>query len=194
MTSKDADHHTLPEILSNTTDSMKKALASIHRDISSLRTGRASPAVLDKIIVEYYGTPTPLNQLASISVPEAQLLVIQPWDKGTLQEIEKSIMSSDLGLNPSNDGDIIRVPIAPLSQERRHELIRVLKSRSEDGKVSVRNIRRNALDELRSAERNKTSSQDDVRKAQGELQKITDVHIHQIDELSSVKEEEILQV
>ena len=194
MTPKANGNHTLPEILSNTANSMKKAVASIHHDLSSLRTGRASSALLDRITVEYYGTPTPLNQLASISAPEAQLLVIQPWDNGIIQSIEKSIMNSDLGLNPSNDGHTIRVPISALSQDRRQELIRVLKSRSEDGKVSVRNIRRNALDELRSSERNKTASQDDVRKAQGELQKITDVHIHQIDELSSAKEAEMLQI
>ena len=191
---RDSTDLTVPEILSNVEDRMGKAVEAMRRELSSLRTGRASPVLVENITVDYYGVPTPLNQLASISIPEARLIIIQPWDKNSLQSIEKSLMRSDLGLNPSNDGNIIRIPIPPLSQERRQEMARVLKRRAEDGKVAVRNIRRDALEELRSLERNKAASQDDVRRAQEQLQRITDGHIDQIDQLSSAKEAEILQV
>ena len=184
----------ITEVLSDADARMGKAVKATRRELSSLRSGRASPSLLDNVTVDYYGVSSPLNQLASISAPEARLLVVQPWDKASLQSIEKSLMSSDLGLNPSNDGNVVRVPIPPLTQERREELVRVLRRKVEEGRVAVRNIRRDYLEELRDLERNKATSQDEVRRAQEQLQRITDAHIDQIEQLSSAKEVEILEV
>jgi len=173
---------------------MGKAIEVLKRELSTIRTGRASPSLVENIQVNYYGTPTPLNQLATISVPEARLILIQPWDKGALAGIERSLLSSDIGLNPSNDGNVIRIPIPPLSEDRRRELVRLLGRRIEGGKVAVRNVRRDALDQLRSLERSKQISQDENHNAQEDLQKITDAQIDQIDHLSQAKEAEIMQV
>ena len=193
-TQKEKDSPTVDEVLSGADSRMSKAMEALNRELDSLRTGRATPALLENIIVDYYGSPTPLNQLAAISAPEARLLAIQPWDKQSLRDVEKSLLKSDLGLNPSNDGSVIRVPIPPLSQERRRELVRVLKKKIEDGKVSTRNVRRDAQDRLRSLEKEKAISQDDNRRAQERLQKTTDAHVARIDEVSAAKEAEIMQV
>ena len=140
------------EVLSDANSRMGKAIDALKRDFNSIRSGRATPALLENLTIDYYNVSTPLNQLATISAPEARLILIQPWDRQSLREIEKSLLKSDMGFNPSNDGSIIRVPIPPLSQERRKELVRVLKKKTEDGKVAVRNVRRDALEHLRSLE------------------------------------------
>ncbi|MCE2404886.1 MAG: ribosome recycling factor [Dehalococcoidia bacterium] len=184
----------LEEVLKDASSRMTKAVDALQRDLASLRTGRATPALLENVSVDYYGVPTPLGQLATISVPEARLITIQPWDRQSLREIEKSLLKSDLGFNPSNDGTIIRVPVPPLSQERRRDLVRVLKKKVEDGKVAVRNVRRDAMERQRSMERNKVISQDETRRAQDQLQKATDAHVRQMDRVLETKEAEIMEV
>lgn len=184
----------IEEVIIDADDRMGKAVEILQRDLGTLRTGRATPALLENLTVDYYGSPTPLNQIATISAPEARLLMIQPWDKQALRDIEKSLLKSEMGFNPSNDGNIIRVPVAPLTQERRKEMVKVLKRKIEDGKVAVRNVRRDALEHLRSMEKNKLVSQDDNRRAQDTLQKTTDANIAQIDQVSGAKEAEIMQV
>jgi ribosome recycling factor len=173
---------------------MGRSVEALKRELNSLRTGRATPALVENIPVDYYGTPTPLNQLASISAPDARAIMVQPWDRQALTEIERSLMRSDMGFNPSNDGNIITVPIPPLNQERRQDLVRLLKRKIEDGKVSVRNVRREGVDTLRKMERDKSISQDENRRTQDQLQKATDTHIRQIDGISTAKEAEIMQV
>ena len=173
---------------------MSKAVDVLSRDLNSLRTARATPALLESLMVDYYGVPTPLNQIATISAPEARLIMIQPWDRQALQDVEKSLLQSEMGFNPTNDGNLIRVPIPPLSQDRRMELVRVLKRKIEEGKLVVRNVRRDALEHLRDMERGKEVSQDDNRRAQDKLQKATDSHISQMDQVSEVKAAEIMQV
>ena len=184
-----------PEIiLSDTNERMTKSIDALKRELSTLRTGRATPSLLDNINVDYYGTSTPLNQLASISAPDAQAIIIQPWDKGSILDIEKSLSTSDLGFNPSNDGNQITVPIPPLTQERRLEIVRLLKKKIEDGKVSIRNVRRDSVDRLRKLEKDKSISQDDSRRGQDQIQKSTDSYTKLIDDISKVKEDEITQV
>ena len=181
-------------ILSDTEERMTKSIDALKRELSTLRTGRATPSLLDNINVDYYGTSTPLNQLASISAPDAQAIIIQPWDKGSILDIEKSLSTSDLGFNPSNDGNQITVPIPPLTQERRFEMVRLLKKKIEDGKVSIRNVRRDSVDRLRKLEKDKSISQDDSRRGQDQIQKSTDSYTKLIDDISKVKEDEITQV
>ncbi len=181
-------------ILTDTNERMTKSIDALKRELSTLRTGRATPSLLDNINVDYYGTSTPLNQLASISAPDAQAIIIQPWDKGAILDIEKSLSTSDLGFNPSNDGNQITVPIPPLTQERRLEIVRLLKKKIEDGKVSIRNVRRDSVDRLRKLEKDKSISQDDSRRGQDQIQKSTDSYTKLIDDISKVKEDEITQV
>ena len=181
-------------ILTDTNERMTKSIDALKRELSTLRTGRATPSLLDNINVDYYGTSTPLNQLASVSAPDAQAIIIQPWDKGSIQDIEKSLSTSDLGFNPSNDGNQITVPIPPLTQERRLEIVRLLKKKIEDGKVSIRNVRRDSVDRLRKLEKDKSISQDDSRRGQDQIQKSTDSYTKLIDDISKVKEDEITQV
>ena len=178
----------------NYNQKMDKTFDVFTKELSSLRTGRATPSLLDNINVDYYGTSTPLNQLASISAPDAQAIIIQPWDKGSILDIEKSLSTSDLGFNPSNDGNQITVPIPPLTQERRLEIVRLLKKKIEDGKVSIRNVRRDSVDRLRKLEKDKSISQDDSRRGQDQIQKSTDSYTKLIDDISKVKEDEITQV
>ena len=173
---------------------MDRSLDAFRRDLTQLRTGRATPSLIENLAVDYYGTATPLNQIASISAPDARAIMVQPWDKGALREIEKSLLKSEMGFNPSNDGNIITVPIPPLTNERRQEMVKLLKRKAEDGKVSVRNVRRDGLETLRKMERDKDISQDQNRRAQDQLQKVTDAHTKQIDDTASAKEAEILQV
>jgi len=181
-------------VLSEVSTKMDRAVDAFNRDLTQLRTGRATPALVENIDVDYYGSMTPLKQIASISAPDARAIMIQPWDTAAMREIEKSLQTSDMGFNPSNDGTTITVPIPPLTQERRQEMVKLLKGKVEDGKISVRNVRRDGLESLRKLEKEKSISQDDGRRAQDQLQKTTDGHTKLIDETGSAKEAEILQV
>ena len=195
MPPKGDDSDLTPEaVLSDTATKMDRAIDAFKRDLTQLRTGRATTAMVENVEVDYYGNMTPLKQIASISIPDARAIMIQPWDVGSLREIEKSLMSSEMGFNPSNDGVTITVAIPQLTQERRLEMVKLLKRKVEDGKVSVRNVRRDSLESLRKLEKDKSISQDDGRRAQEQLQKTTDGFTKQIDETGSAKEAEILQV
>jgi ribosome recycling factor len=185
---------TTKAVLTDAADRMKKAIEVLKRELATVRTGRASPALVEHILVDYYGTPTPINQLATIGIPEARLITIQPWDKKALAAIEKAIRASELGINPSNDGNVIRLPIPPLSEERRRDLVKSLGARIENAKVAVRNVRRNAIEQLRNMEKAKTISQDEDRRTQEDLQKVTDARILEIDQVAKAKEAEIMQV
>ena len=173
---------------------MARSIDALKRELNTLRTGRATPSLIENISVDYYGVPTPLKQIASISAPDARAIMVQPWDKQSLREIEKSLMKSDMGFNPSNDGNVITVPIPPLNQERRQDMVRLLKRKLEEGKVSVRNVRREGLENLRKLEKDKAISQDENRRAQDQLQKTTDSHTKTVDEVGAAKETEIMQV
>ncbi len=173
---------------------MKRAVEALQHDLATVRTGRASPALLERIQVDYYGAPTPLNAVATINVPEPRLLVIQPWDKKMLPAIEKAIQKSDLGLTPNSDGSVVRLVIPPLNEERRRELVKQVHKRVEDARVAVRNCRREALEELRKAERERHLSEDEVKRAQERLQKLTDSFIAQVDEVGRRKENEVMEV
>jgi len=183
----------LDEIYEDVKDRMQKTLTALDRDLKKVRTGRASTALLDGIRVDYYGTPTPLNQVASISVPEARLLLIQPWDSQVVGAIEKAILKSELGLTPMSDGKVIRIAIPPLSEERRKDLVKVVRKMAEENKVALRNIRRDANEMLKDLKKDKEISEDDFFRAQEEVQKITDDYIKNIDETVGVKEKEILE-
>jgi ribosome recycling factor len=182
------------QILANTKDKMEKAVSSLSRELASVRAGRASANLLDKISVEYYGAPTPVNQLASISVPEARLLVIQPYDKTVLADIEKAILKSDLGLTPSNDGSLIRLSIPALTEERRKELVKLVKKYAEEAKIAVRNVRRDANDELKKLEKNGEITEDELRNNNENVQKLTDEFIVKVDNVAKDKEKEIMEV
>jgi len=173
---------------------MKKAIEALKQDLGGIRTGRASAALVDRIQVEYYGSPTPLNQVASISVPEARLLVIQPWDRKLLTDIEKAIQKSDLGINPNNDGQVIRLNIPPMSEDRRRDLVRSLHKKLDEHKVAVRNVRRDIHDKLRDREKKKEVSEDELKRSTDRLQKLTDRYIDEMDKVGKTKEQEILEV
>lgn len=173
---------------------MKKSISNLEEEFNALRTGRASTALFDKIRVDYYGTPTPLNQVANISIPEARLIVIQPWDRGIIGEIEKAIQKSELSLNPSNDGKVIRINIPPLTEDRRKELVKMAKNIAEQSRVAVRNIRRDGNDELKKLTKSGDLSEDDEKRGTEEIQKLTDSFIEQINSLLAAKEKEILEV
>ncbi|MBT97876.1 MAG: ribosome recycling factor [Dehalococcoidia bacterium] len=194
MPPKGDDDLTPEEVLSDTSTKMDRAIDAFKRDLTQLRTGRATSAMVENVEVDYYGNMTPLKQIASITVPDSRAIMIQPWDAGSMREIEKSLMASEMGFNPSNDGAVITVPIPQLTQERRLEMVKLLKRKIEDGKVSIRNVRRDSLESLRKLEKDKSISQDDGRRAQDQLQKTTDGFTKQIDETGSAKEAEILQV
>lgn len=183
----------IDEILIDTENKMKKAVEALERDLGGVRTGRASSRLLDNVKVDYYGTPTPMNQIASITVPEARMIVIQPWDKAVVPIIEKSILKSDLGLNPSTQGQVIRLQIPELTEERRKEIVKVVKKKVEDGRISVRNIRRGSLEKLRDMKKDKEVSEDDEKRAEKTLQEITDKYIGIIDETGKNKELEIME-
>jgi len=184
---------TVREILHNTEEKMKKALESVTREFSEIRTGRASPSLVEGLHIEYYETPTLLKQLASISCPDAHLIVIQPWDITAIPEIEKAIMKSNLGITPSNNGKLIRLSVPPLSKERRQELAKVVHKMSEEGRVSLRTIRRDAKESLEKLEKDKVIAEDDKFRGIDELQKLVDKYIAKIDELLKNKEKEILE-
>jgi ribosome recycling factor len=182
------------EIRKKTSERMTGAVDSLKKDFSSIRTGRASLGLLDGIMVDYYGTSTPLQQLASLSIPESRQIAIQPWEQRIIPEIEKAIMKSDLGLTPMNDGKIIRINIPVLTEERRKQLVKIVRKRAEEAKIAVRNIRRDANDDLKKLEKEKHLSEDEVKKEQEEVQKITDSFIHKVDEVLEHKEKEIMEV
>lgn len=181
-------------VIENAKEKMTKAIQAYTRQLATIRAGRANPSLLDRITVDYYGMQTPLNQLAGITVPEARLLVIQPYDKSVLNEIEKAILKSDLGLTPTNDGNVIRISIPQLTEERRKELVKVVKKEAEEARVAIRNIRRDANDELKKLEKNGDITEDEQRSYIDEVQKITDEHINKVDQLTKEKEKEILEI
>jgi ribosome recycling factor len=183
----------IESIYAETRESMEKSVAALKRDLKRLRTGRASLSILDGIKVDYYGTMTPLNQMATLAVPESRLITIQPWDMSIIKDIEKALLKSDLGLTPSNDGKIVRIAIPPLTEERRKELVKVVHKMCEDYKISLRNIRRDSNDLLKSMKKDGEISEDDLYKAQDQVQKITDEQIKLIDACFKDKEKEILE-
>jgi ribosome recycling factor len=182
------------EVRKQLVDRMDKAIESLKKDIAGIRTGRASLGIFEGITVDYYGTPTPINQVATMSVPESRLITIQPWDLKMIAEIEKAILKSDLGLNPSNDGKIIRIAIPPLTEERRKQIIKQVHKRVEEAKIAVRNIRRDSNDEVKKLEKEKKMSEDDAKKTLEEIQKLTDSYIKRTDEINSHKEKELMEV
>ncbi|HEY7035937.1 MAG TPA: ribosome recycling factor [Thermomicrobiales bacterium] len=182
------------ETMDDAEQRMTKAMESLRRDLNTIRTGRASPSLLDRITIDYYGTPTPLNQVAGISVPEARLLVIQPWDRGTIGLIEKAILKSDLGLNPNNDGQVIRIGIPPLTEERRKQLVKVVHNHVEEAKVAVRNIRRDAMTQMRELMTEKMISEDDERRGEHQLDDLTKRFTDEADKIGKSKEHEVMEV
>jgi ribosome recycling factor len=184
----------IDDVFNNAKDRMAKAVEALGRELATIRTGRAHPGLVEHLRVDYYGVPTPLNQLATISVPDPRLLTIQPWDRQAMGAIEKAILKSDLSLTPTNDGTIIRLSIPQLTEERRRELVKVVHKKVEEGRVEVRNIRRDAHDELRRLQREKLISEDDQFRGQEKLQKVTDEFIQQVEHLGGEKEAELLAV
>ena len=184
----------IKEILQDAEDRMNKVTEILRKDYSSLRAGRANPALLDKVMVDYYGTPTPVNQTANISCPEPRLIVVQPWDKSLISAIEKAILKTDLGLNPNNDGSVIRLAIPQLTEERRRELVKTCSKKAEDAKVAVRNIRRDVNDSIKDLEKAKEASEDECKKALENAQKLTDRFVKTVDEIFEQKEKDIMAV
>ena len=185
---------TTEDVLRDAQQKMRGAVSVTQDDLASIRTGRANPKLLDRLHVDYYGTTVALNQLASMSVPEPRMLVIQPFDRTAMGAIEKAILASDLGLTPSNDGNVIRLAFPPLTEERRRELVKLAKDRAEDGKVSVRNVRRHSKETLERLEREHAISEDDLRRSEKELQRLTDQYVAEIDERLEHKEQELREV
>ncbi|MEM1503345.1 ribosome recycling factor [Domibacillus sp. 8LH] len=182
------------EVMNQSKERMDKAISAFNRELASIRAGRASANVLDRITIDYYGAPTPINQLASINIPEARLLVITPYDKSSMGDIEKAILKSDLGLTPSNDGSVIRLNFPALTEERRKELAKLVKKEAEEAKVAIRNIRRDANDDLKKGEKNGDLTEDDLRGYTEDVQKQTDNYIRKVDEIAKEKEQEIMEV
>jgi ribosome recycling factor len=184
----------MDDLFKQTDKRMTSSVDGTRQKLASVRTGRASLAILDGVMVDYYGTPTPLNQVAKLSIPEPTMIVAQPFDPSSLPAIEKAIMSSDLGLNPSNDGKLVRIPIPPLTEERRKQLVKKVHGLGEDGKTAVRQVRRDANDELKAAQKNGDISEDDARRGMDEVQKLTDKHTGAIDTFCKNKEQELMEV
>ncbi len=182
------------DIFAETERRMQKAVEALRQDLTAVRTGRASAALLERIQVDYYGAPTPINHVANVSVPEARLLVIQPYERKMLTDIEKAIQKSDLGINPNNDGQVIRLSIPPLNEERRRDLVKSVHKKLDEHKVAIRNIRRDALDKLREREKKKEISEDELKRCNERLQKLTDRFIDEMDKVGKTKEHEILEV
>jgi len=181
------------EVFGSADAKMRKAVEVLKHELATIRTGRAHPGLVEHIMVDYHGTPVPLNQIAGIGIPEARLLVIQPWDKQVLPNVEKAILKSDLGLTPNNDGNIIRLAIPQLTEERRSQLVKVVRKRVEDGRVAVRNVRRDAVEGLRKLKENKEMSEDEQKRAMIRLQQLTDKFIEEIDRIAKSKEAELLE-
>lgn len=182
------------DVLKDGEERMKRSLEAFRRELASVRAGRASPGLLDKIMVDYYGTPTPVNQMATISVPEPRLLVIQPWDRNAIGNIEKAIVKSDLGIAPVSDGSVIRLTLPQLTEERRQELVRQVRRKAEEERVAIRNLRREAIDLLRDLEKEGQVSEDEARRAQEQVQKLTDRFVAEVDAALAAKEKEITEV
>lgn len=182
------------ETLADAESRMAKSIEALHRDLNTIRTGRASPALLDRITVDYYGTPTPLNQMASISVPEARLLVIQPWDRGVIGDIERALQKSDIGITPSSDGTVIRLAIPSLTEERRKQLVKQVHAQVEDAKVAIRNVRRDSMSTVRELMNEKMISEDDERRAEQRLDDLTKRFVDEADKVGKAKEHEVLEV
>lgn len=181
-------------VYAKTKEKMEKCLDSLERDFSSIRAGRANPSVLDKVTVDYYGVPTPINQMAAVSVPEARMLIIQPWDASTLKEIEKAINTSDIGINPQNDGKCIRLAFPQLTEEHRKSLQKEVSKRGEEAKVAIRNVRRDAMDDIKKLKKDNQITEDDQRDGEKKLQDITDDYIKQSENITRKKEEEIISL
>jgi len=182
------------QIIKDAEEKMKKSIEAFRHELAGMKAGRATPALLDKVRVDYYGTPTPVNQVANIEIPDPRTIAIKPWDRSMIKAIEKAILTSDLGLNPSNDGVVIRLSIPPMTQDRRKELVKVVHKRAEDERVVIRNIRRDANDHIKKAEKEKTVSEDESKRAQDEVQKLTDKFIKEVDQILESKEKEIMEV
>jgi len=182
------------EVVSEAQDAMARAIEALRREMSKVRTGRASTALLDDVRVDYYGTPTPLNQVGTLSVPEARLITIQPWEKHLIPEIEKAIFKADLGLNPASDGQIIRIVIPALTEARRKEMVKVLRRMGEDSKIAVRNARRDANDTLKMLEKEKEITEDDLKRGEKQVQDVTDSFVARIDEVVTQKEKEVMEI
>ena len=185
---------TIREVLEEGDGRKKRSVEALKKELGTFRTGRANPALIENVIVDYYGTSTPLNQLGSVTVADARLLVIQPWDRQSLPAMEKAILKFGAGLNPINDGNVLRLAIPQLTEERRKELVRIVRKKVEDGRVEVRNIRRDILEQLRAMEKEKEVSQDEGKRGQDQLQKMTDIYIGQVDVLGAEKEKEVMEV
>lgn len=184
----------IQDVLADAESRMGKAIAALHRDLDSIRTGRASPSLVDRLTVEYYGTPTPLNQLAGVSVPEPRLLVIQPWDRGTMGAIEKAIQKSELNLNPSNDGQVIRIAIPALTEDRRKQLVKLVHNHVEDGKISIRNVRRDAVTGVRELFNERVISEDDERRGSQQVDDLTKRFVDEAEQIGKAKERDVLEV
>lgn len=182
------------ELIKNTEEKMNKTVAVLERDYKSVRAGRANAAVLDRITVDYYGVPTPIQQMAAVSTPEPRVLMIQPWDASSMKDIEKAILISDIGINPQNDGRVIRLSFPPLTEERRKEIVKEVKKLAEDNKVAIRNTRRDALEKLKGLRKANAITEDDVANGEKKIQNLTDKFCKEIDELASIKEKEILEI
>ena len=178
----------------NLKERMEKSIGAFKEKLSEIRAGRANPAILNKVKIDYYGTPTPINQVSGVSVPEARLIVIQPWDVSVLKDIEKAILASDIGLNPNNDGKVIRLAFPELTEERRKELAKEIRKIAEEAKVSIRAIRRDGIDEAKAKQKNSEITEDELKSAETEIQKITDKYIDEIDKILADKEKEIMSV
>lgn len=181
-------------VLNNAEERMEKSLIALDRDYKSVRAGRANPSILDKVMVDYYGVPTPINQMAAVSVPEGRTLLIQPWDKSTLSAIEKAINIADIGINPQNDGSVIRLVFPPLTEERRRDLVKEVKEMAENGKVSVRAARRDSLDKLKALKKDNAITEDDLTNAEKKVQNLTDKYCKECDTLAANKEKEIMEI
>ena len=182
------------ELIKNTEEKMNKSIDALEREYKSIRAGRANAAVLDRVNVDYYGVPTPVQQMAAISVPEPRTLLITPWDKSTLKDIEKAILTSEIGINPQNDGTCIRLNFPPLTEERRKDIVRDIRKKGEDAKVAVRNQRRDALDKLKALKKNNAITEDDEANGEKKIQNLTDKFCKEIDELAGIKEKEIMEI
>lgn len=184
----------MQELIKNTEEKMNKTIAVLERDYKSIRAGRANAAVLDRITVDYYGVPTPIEQMAAVSVPEPRVLMIQPWDTSTVKDIEKAILTSDIGINPQNDGRVIRLSFPPLTEERRKDIVKEVRKVAEESKVAIRNTRRDAMEKLKGLKKANTITEDDVTNGEKKIQNLTDKYCKEIDDLAVIKEKEILEI
>lgn len=184
----------MQELIKHTEEKMNKTLAVLERDYKAVRAGRANASVLERITVDYYGAPTPIQQMAAVSVPEPRVLMIQPWDASTLKTIEKAILTSDIGINPQNDGRVIRLSFPPLTEERRKEIVKDIKKLAEDNKVAIRNTRRDAIEKLKGLKKANTITEDDVANGEKKIQNLTDKYCKEVDDMAALKEKEILDI